>query len=244
MSFRCPSKRCEASAERISHTDASQPAFYDSYAGSIGGSRMRQQPSVDLRRQAVLISAGAGERASSLSLHFAQEGTNAMPAGKKSNNDELEPLLRLLPQPVAESIRETEAEEKLVTFACACAERALAANGIHEPALDRALDLTRNARSMHEVWFGDVRAQVSKIVGQWDEEAFSMQEQSELGKRSRDEYLSAFRAARAATSVQSVLEHPAKFAAAESCYEALHAIRGLLDEDVILEIARRNLEDR
>jgi hypothetical protein len=67
------------------------------------------------------------------------------------------------------------------------------------------------------------RSEVKEVVERLDEKAFDMQDQVEAGKAEYDDYVRAFRRARAVASLEYALDPDAVTAAAESCYEAVAA---------------------
>lgn len=164
-----------------------------------------------------------------------------MVSGGQNSDGEEEATLRLLPSSIAERIRWTKDEDALRRFACACAEEALRMCGSGDSQLYKTISLARESGGIALSQLDDVKLEVERIVARLDEAAFEAQEAAGHGTRSREEYVVAFRAARAATSVLRVFVKPAARAAAEACYEALHALDGDANEGTLLGIALREL---
>jgi hypothetical protein len=69
------------------------------------------------------------------------------------------------------------------------------------------------------------RREIGRLVEELDMEAWDLQEEAERGQDRREQYLVAFRKARAAASLQFAFEANARVAASEALYEAFHAIQ-------------------
>lgn len=99
--------------------------------------------------------------------------------------------------------------------AYAAAETAVAHTRLDQSVVSRAVDRMRaNSRPI------ELRDELSHVVGDLDELAWDRQEQVDTGVASRDEYLRAFGAARAAAAVLAALDDDPVAAALESAYEA------------------------
>lgn len=153
-----------------------------------------------------------------------------------------EPTLRLLPVSIAESIRRATDVDALQRFASACARCAMEACEMEEPLLRDALLAAATLDAQAHDQIARLRQRVSERVHLLDERALEMQEGWDRGESSYSAYKSAFRAARAATSVLHALEQPAALAAAEACYEAFHALDQPQATETLLEIAQHELD--
>lgn len=166
-----------------------------------------------------------------------------MASDHPENDSETISTLRLLPLQVADAIRHTSDPDALRRFARACATFALTICGVEDPILLHALHLAQGLEGQKQdsEQFIQLRQEVTARVEQLDDLAFQAQEVSDENTGSRDTYLTAFRTARAATSVLCALDRSAAGAAAGACYEALHAADATQTSKALLEIAHREL---
>ncbi len=158
--------------------------------------------------------------------------------------DDVEATLRQLDPALAGLIRQGS-PDRLRSFAVACARLALEITGVREPLLSTALDvaLTNLAGDLQRTnELAALRDAVGDLVERMDDRAFRVQEESEAtgGPSARqDDYLQAFRAARAAASCLACLYISPLAAAAEATYEAFHTIDETQANEALRAIARR-----
>jgi hypothetical protein len=109
-----------------------------------------------------------------------------------------------------------EQRENLVARACSLAlERT--------DLVDRRLSTAIRAKGEYSVLGNDSVAEISSLVRQLDEKAWTLQDQVERGEAEEREYLSAFAKARACAAVEFSLGRTEE-SDLESLYEAYHAI--------------------
>ncbi len=111
---------------------------------------------------------------------------------------------------------EGEPEPRLRAVAEGVAAAALRATGVSDERIDRALAALRAGD------YGDLeqRKAVKALADELDEAAWDVQERMDAGEGDQDEYLTAFRRARAVTSLWFALDSDPMVAAMEASYEA------------------------
>ncbi|HLZ23381.1 MAG TPA: hypothetical protein VKQ30_14790 [Ktedonobacterales bacterium] len=144
--------------------------------------------------------------------------------------------LRLLDPRLAALLRQTTDPVALYAFAGACARYALDATRLHDATLDEAVAHTR-ARTA-STGADQLRQAVERLVARLDTAAFDAQDAFDAGKGPRAAYETAFAQARAATAALRCLDPNAMVAAAEACYEAVHATN---DADALVRLAEQTL---
>jgi hypothetical protein len=145
-----------------------------------------------------------------------------------------QPGLNLVAPDLIEALKAADDSQRH-RAAVAAARFALARNNLLEdPTVTKAL------RALTDGSVGDkaVREAVSRLAEQFDENAWTIQEQVESGQREQQEYLVAFARARAAAALSFALDPDAHRAACEALYEAYHATHDL---DALREEARAAL---
>jgi hypothetical protein len=103
--------------------------------------------------------------------------------------------------------------------AIAAAVAAVRAARLAKPLLEETVEELVNHR-----YGGPFRDQVERLELELDERAWTLQAQVESGGARRDEYDEAFRRARAAGAMKMALDGNARTAAAETVFEASHAV--------------------
>jgi hypothetical protein len=151
--------------------------------------------------------------------------------------DTTESTLRLLDARLAALIRaSSQQEDVLRRLACASASHALRVNKLDGGVLKDTLVRARaRAAFPRNDTLQSLRERVSQVVDDMDDNAFRAQTAEDAGLGTREDYLIAFSAARAATSVLACLSESSLVAAAEACYEAAHAGT---DADELVRICR------
>lgn len=115
----------------------------------------------------------------------------------------------------------------------AVSEAALRATLLEDARAEAAL------RAVESASFGDSdeRQHVKELEVELDSTAWDIQDRVELGDRSQEQYLEAFRRARAASTLWFALDEDPLHAAAESTYEAISAT----DASDIITLVKSNL---
>ncbi len=131
-------------------------------------------------------------------------------------------------------------DQRLRSFASACAAYAVAECGLTDARLLEALRVseTSSAPPSSEPTIERIRQDVEALVTSLDQIALATQQAAEEGKASYAAYAQAFRQGRAAMSVLRCLETPARYAAVQVCFEAFHAIR---EADTLLRVGEDTL---
>jgi hypothetical protein len=111
---------------------------------------------------------------------------------------------------------EAEGQPELRRLTANVVEAALREQDVRDESVDRGLEALRAGR------FGGTedRAAVKALADRLDELAWDLQEQVDAGEAEQDDYLAAFRKARAATALWFALDPDARSAAIEGVYEA------------------------
>ncbi len=119
---------------------------------------------------------------------------------------------------LAERLRGTS-EDALRRVAAAVGDLAVKRVSLADPRLERALSAVAGRRAG-----GDEKVELEGLVEELDEAAWEIQARVHAGQAPEDEYLRAFRKARAASSVAFALDPDPHAAAMESVYEAQAAV--------------------
>ncbi len=119
---------------------------------------------------------------------------------------------------LAERLRGSSADA-LRRVAAAVGDLAVKRVSLADPRLERALSILAGRRAE-----GGERVELEALVEELDEAAWETQARVHAGRAPEDEYLRAFRKARAASSVAFALDPDPKAAAMEAVYEAQAAV--------------------
>jgi hypothetical protein len=111
---------------------------------------------------------------------------------------------------------EGEGDPELRRLTANVVEAALREQEVRDESVERGLDGLRNGR------YGDAedRAAVKALADRLDELAWDLQDQVDAGEAEQEDYLAAFRKARAATALWFALDPDPRTAAIEAVYEA------------------------